>query len=722
MRSYEITLTQFVDNSNYIHTLSLIYTCDPLEILISKTLENSPLHHQITSNLSAFPLTFIPRKLFDEVKGEELCLNSLKKVYEQDVEKKYVCMAALAGLISHIETSQNIFIYKGKLKINLIHLKDFLVIDFFSIKSLELILNSQGSRKDSLSSFFECKTSAGSRLLRACLLQPLKDKEKIKARQECVKELMNNSVSRIELKNCLAGFPNTELVTSRLLNKPKGMTEKFMKTQITNVINIFNTLKSAKILLNLLVKYDLKAEGTKILRDLIDDRRIDELFQDIQNLLSQDTLDLKTKTVSFFDCINCVKEGVNSLLDVNRQIYTNYLEELKKMENQFKYKLSEPSLEIIFGPVRGYHFQFNSGILKPNYHISIGEHFLQLTHKGKKSLATTASLMSLNEKVKNSQSSIISLNYSIIEELCSKSREHLLTLYNISHVVASLDLFLSFSAFSINHECIQPDFSSDLLKFKNIRSPLLLNSDKNFPFSLTFRPYKRFFMLTGKNSSGKTTLMKTLAQISILAHTGCFVPAETCTVSSLDYILTRIGERESIEQRSSSFMSEMKDSSYILNTVNRKTLVLVDELGKATSKEDGVAIAWSICERIYEVQAFCVFSTHFCELVKLEKIFIAVRNVFVRDWKVFKGACDEVSGYGVELALESALPDRVKRRAKEIFLMVAGERKVNEKDRGTWDMKKLVFRLLEKCRICGDFDGFRKEIFEIRREFFCKFM
>jgi DNA mismatch repair protein MSH4 len=624
-------------------------------------------------------------------------------------------MAALSGLISHLESSQNISIYKGKLKISLIHLKDFLVLDFYSIKNLELTLNLQGQRKNSLASFFECKTQAGTRLLRATLVQPVKDKDVIRIRQESVKELIDHSAARAELKQCLQNFPNTELVTSRLLNKPKTLTEKFMKTQITNVIHIYKTLNSAKALLELIVRYDLKTQGLRVLRDLIDDRRIDQLHLEIEKFLSDEVLDAKSKNVSFFDCINCVRDGVNALLDVNRQVFCNFLEEVKKLESQFKYKLGDPGLSVVYSATRGYYFQFSSEVIKPNYQALIGENFFKITHKGKKSQATTASLMSLNEKIKNSQSSIVSLNYSIIEELCDRAREYLLSLYNISHAVACIDLYLSFSTFSISFDCTKPDFNSTSLSLQKMRNPLLLCTTQS-SVSITFCNFKRFYLLKSQNSSGKTTFLKTLALNSLLAHTGCFIPAESCTLTNFDYILTMLGERNSIEQKSSSFMSEMKDASYILDMMNHKTLILIDELGRGTSQADGSSIAWAICEKIYEANAFCVFSTNFEALLHMEECYLALRNVYLDGFQIVEGMEIQSGGHGISLAFKSGVPGRVVDRAQEIFKEITGNREKRIVDFLFYKKKEIAFLMKEKLKECRNLEEFKTEYFKIVKE------
>ena len=671
MKSFEITLTQYVDNTNYMHTLSVIYAWDPIEIIMCQTAEESPLKFRISSHLSGFSLTFIPRKAFDEVKGEELCMNSVNKIHEQDFEKKYVCMAALAGLIFNIESTQNTTIYKDGLKINLIYLKNFLIIDFSSARMLELVQSSQGQRKDSLAGLFDCKTPAGNRMLRTSILQPSRETHAICNKLDSVHELINNTAARLELKSCLASFVNTELVTSRLIQKPKLTNEKYMKSQICNIINIFTNLELAKNLLNILVKYDFVGITLKNLVALLDDRRIDSLHEEISQILADSLLGSKCKKVSMFDCLLLVKENINPLLDIARQVYNNCMEEIHRLESQYKYRLGDPTLCITNTSSRGFHLQFDPSVLHRNYSTHLGELLLQITHKGKRAFASTASLISLNDKIKTMQTEIITLSFTLIENICSKAREKILCLYNISHTVASLDVILAFANFSITYEGTRPTFQPGVIFLQEARNPLLLQSKNLVPSHIKLSHTCGLQILTGSNSSGKTMYLKNIALQSILSHAGCFLPAKEAILSPNDYILTRIGEKESIEQNSSSFMAEMRDCSYILNTATAQSLVLIDELGKSTAHEDGVSIAWAICEKLAYIRCFTIIATHYHQLSCLEKFYPGVSNMHMEEFQVSLGTAIEEYGYGINLAARSALPSSIVANAKRFSAKIS---------------------------------------------------
>lgn len=672
MKSFEISLIQYVDNTNYMHTLSVIYAWDPIEIIMCKTAEESPLKSRISSHLSGFGITYVLRKAFDEVKGEEICMNSVSKIHDQDFDKKYVCMAALAGLIFHIESTQNVLIYKEKLKISLIYLKNFVIIDYASAKMLELVVSSQGQRKDSVAGVFECKTPAGNRMLRTCLLQPSREVSVINGRLEAVQELIGCNGARLELRSSLCSFANTEIITSKLVQKPKVTNEKYMKSQISNAINLFHNLDLAQGLLNTLVKSDFQSELLKNLTSLLDDRRIDGLYEEIREIVPETILQATSKSITISDCLFLVKSDINPLLDIARQVYTNTLEEINQLANQYKYKLTDPTLAIVQTASRGFHLQLDPSAIRNNS-TQLGDHLIQISHKGKKCFASTPFLLSLNEKIKILQTEILTLTFALLEKVCEKARERILCLYNISYVLASLDLVLAFANFSIANESTRPVFKPGVLSLQEAKNPLLLSEKGLICSHIRFSEACAVQVLTGPNSSGKTTYLKNIALQCILAHTGCFLPAKDPIIPTIDYILTRIGEKESIEQNSSSFMAEMRDCSYILNTASRHSLVLIDELGKSTTHEDGLAIAWAISEKLINIRCFALIATHYHQLACLERFFPRVINMHMDQFVAAIGPAVEEFGYGVALASKSALPQNLVNFAKNLVGEVSGK-------------------------------------------------
>lgn len=557
-----------------------------------KTAKQSALQTRICEQMKDITLTFINRKCFDEIKGGEIYGQSASRINEVDIEVKYVSMASLSALIDYVESSQNIMVYRESLKVTFSHLESMLVIDYSTAKSLELVTSLEGSSKDCLAGLFECRTQPGIRMLRANLLQPSRDKKIINERLDSVDELLQSNPLRVEIKNILQLVPNTELVTSRLIQKPEQTSNQYMKSQASNIISIRQLLVQSKVLLDTMMKHGPQSHLLKSVIDDLYDRRIDDLLNDIDQIVDPDIHELKNPKINKTHIIGLVKEGINSLLDIARLIYSNNLDEIHKLASNYKYKLNEPSIRLIQNESRGFYLTFEQEVLKKNALAIIGENFVQVSKKGKKILASTPQLISLNESLKSTQSEIINLTFNHIEELIGKSRSKILCLYNVSHSIAILDVLLAFSDFSTNLNAKRPEFQSGVLILNQVKNPLIQANKKKFhPFDCKFTEVTSLQILTGINSSGKTTFLKTVALNTILAHAGCYVSAKESVFPYFDYILTRIGERESIEHKSSGFLAEMKDCSYILQTATRNSLILIDEIGKGSSHEDGLAMA-----------------------------------------------------------------------------------------------------------------------------------
>ncbi|CAG9322802.1 unnamed protein product [Blepharisma stoltei] len=657
MKNFQIIITQFVDNQTYINTLSTLYAWDPIELIMCKTAQESALKSRISEQMKEITITLVPRKCFDETKGGEIYSHSASKINEVDIEIKYVSMAALSALIDYIESSQNIMIYRETLKVTFSHLDSLLVIDFSTAKSLELVVTLEGSTKESLAGLFECKTQPGLRMLRANLLQPSRDIGVINGRLDAVEEIIRSTPLRIEIKNILALIPNTELVTSRLVQKPQQTSSQYMKAQAGNIIIIRQILMQSKVLLDTLMKHAVQASIFRGIIDNLYDSRIEDLLNDIDQIMDPDIAALKNPKINKAHCISLVRDGIDSLLDIARLIYSNNLDEIHKLSSNFKYKLNEPSIKLMQNESRGYFLSFDQEVLKKNILAAIGEHFVQISKKGKKCLASTPSLISLNESLKSTQNEIVNLTFNHIEELICKARSKILCLYNVSHAIATLDLLIAFAEFSSVFNAKRPQFQPGVLLLKQVKNPFIeLKTKKFHPLDCKFTEVTSLQILTGTNSSGKTTFLKTSALTAILAHAGCFIPAQESIFPIFDYILTRIGERESLEHKSSGFLAEMKDCSYILQTASRNSFILIDEVGKGSSHEDGLAMAWAICENLLQIGCLAIVSTHFSQLTSLEDFYPGINNIHTSSFKLESGRCEQEYGYGISLAASSALP------------------------------------------------------------------
>jgi len=664
LNSFKLSFTQFVDYPTYVNTVSTLFAWDPYEVLLPKTAENSLLKTRILQHLKGISIEYIPRNFYDERHGQELYKNSVLKVNDVETESKYIGLAALSSLIQYLQNTQHIIFYDNCLHITYSHLENLLLIDYSTARTLEIIVSNQGSIKHSLAGCFVCRTIAGFRMLRANLLQPSREHKTITERQKAVKELIECSSLRSEVSSVLSQLPNTELITARLIQKQKSNKLNFAKLQVQNIVAILQSLEAAQCINQTLCSYSFSSREILEVIESIDDRRIDSLIESFQFFLNLESV--KGTSVSKEKMLHLVKEGISGLLDISREIHKNILDEVNEYFNQVKYSLNHPGLKLQKNSARKFFLQFDS--LNQVKEV-LGEPLIKVSVKSKKVVASTPKLTSLNEKLSSSENDIIALTYEVLEELLLKAREKIICLYNISHSIGVLDELLAFAEFSIQYECVKPEFTSHNLTIHRAKNPILENFKAYMPSNYQILPNCLFQVVTGVNSSGKTTYLKTLAIVQVLAQTGCFVPACSASLVILDALLVRLGETESIEYNASSFLAEMQDSHFILNTATKNSLVLVDELGRGTSHEDGVSLAWAIAESFILKEARCLFSTHFHQLTGLESIYPTVKNKSLENFKVLEGRLENY--YALELSQLSFFPLELVQDAKRLLGVIS---------------------------------------------------
>lgn len=317
LQSFEIKITQFADNPTYIHTITTLLSWDPLEIILCKTIESSPLTSHIAHHFGDVSVQYLGRKFFDEIKGAEIYRKACVRVHEIDYESKYVSMAALAALYKFIEFSQSIFLVTDTLKVSFIHPESLLRVDLNTLRNLEVIQSLDGDMKKSVAGLFTCRTQPGARLIRANLIQPLRDLSTILGRQQAIQELLDNSTLRSELSLLISSFPNTEIIIGKLVSIPKDRSTLNMKSHILNIYSLRSALSQAVALSELLERHSPQSVLLKAMIENLQDMRISGLLNDI-NRVVDDNLSINNKAnlpraVSLY----LIKPGVSGLLDGN---------------------------------------------------------------------------------------------------------------------------------------------------------------------------------------------------------------------------------------------------------------------------------------------------------------------------------------------------------------------------------------------------------------------
>ena len=656
LTSFEICLCQFVDTLQYSNAANIFYALSGQQLVLSKTAEGEALHIQLCEQLDRLTVVFAPRRLFDELKGVELYRQACVKVEEVDYESKYVCMAALAALHTYLEVNNAVRLCSAQLKITFLRLEQYLSLDAETAKLLALITDKDGNASQSLSSLYKCCTPMGQRLARSRLLQPYRDRQLICNQQEAVTELINNAGLRGEVMSLLTQAPNTDALTARLVQQVGELSDSTFRYHILSIMALKQALQVSKRLHSTFLRYQPQSCLLKHLLRSLEDARIDYLLSEIDRLVDESILYNKSQSQNKLQSLYLLRTGTYSLLDIARKVYTDTVDQIYRLADSYKAQLHDPKLKVVYTDSRKYHLELTD---------SRGDEFIQVTKLGKKTLATTVQLAALSDRATSAASEILKLTYQFIEELLCKARGKMPCVYNAAHALAELDVMASYAAYAVLTPTCRPSVTgNNEMHVTASRHPLLEATHDLVPNDLHLSA--ETCIVTGVNASGKSTLLTQTALLVIMTQVGSYIPATAAEMPVFDQVFTRAGEADSLEQKSSSFMMEMKGLAYILRGATSHSLVLIDELCKGTALEDGFALAWAVCEELAKRGCMALVATHMQQLALMQGRVPCLRNLLL-DQHLAREGCIQVRKYGLEAARNSALPPEVVDLAYEVY-------------------------------------------------------
>ena len=373
-----------------------------------------------------------------------------------------------------------------------------------------------------------------------------------------------------------------------------------------------------------------------------------------------------------------IRTGINGLLDVARKTYSETIEDIYSLCETTREKYGWKNLTIKYSAKRGFFFQTN------NFSGEFPQYCIQIKKQKNNSTFSTENLLKLNERQKESMKEIMILSSRVVSELLLDLRSHIATIYNINDSVALLDLLLSLTTFAtLSNEIAKPEITRDgPIAIKSGRNPLVelfLNSQNHFIPNDTFcSKESNFHVITGPNMSGKSTYIRQIALNLILAHLGSFVCAKFASIRLTDRLFSRINTNDSIEENASSFMMEMKEMAFILQNLTPSSVVIIDELGRGTSIEDGLSLAWSISEELllFHNSSFIFFVTHFNELENLQFVYSNVKifhliveqsnlNQVKFAYQMAPGLT-KIERYGIDTAISAGFPDSLINESQQL--------------------------------------------------------
>ncbi|KAF9115307.1 hypothetical protein BGX27_008309 [Mortierella sp. AM989] len=514
------------------------------------------------------------------------------------IPTKYFCLAATAAVMHHIEETRNATFLNHSVQFKYQISDGSMVIDCTTARNLELTTNlsSQNDKETLFGVLNETTTPMGARRLRCNILEPCKDEKTINTRLDCVQELSQVEETFYALRNSLKAFNDVDHLITSFIQVPMKPSIKHSEHTINHIINLKHTLRSI-----IVVAEPLRFCQNKLLVTIyriLTDPRLEGFLDLINNVIEQNIVLEKTAIGLRNQRCFAVKAGCNGLLDVARQTYKETINDIFEAVNRYaeEYDLS---LKVQFNTTMGYYLSASIDQLEGGELPLI---FINAVKKSKSLTFTTLELVKKNAKINDSLTEVYLMSDKIVNDLSSNIRSDIGAIYKASEALAMLDMLLSFAHVHTVSDYVRPEFA-DTLVVKQGRHPIIekLYSAPFVPNDTYAGSANTFQIITGPNMSGKSTYLRQVALLTIMAQIGSFVPAEYAAIRITDQLFSRISNDDSIELNSSTFMLEMKETAYIVQNVTEKSLIIIDELGRGLSLAKTMNLPMDITDRAEQV-------------------------------------------------------------------------------------------------------------------------
>jgi len=637
-----------------------LYKLAPKEIIFPESQTEQIEQMLSLNNLSA--LLKWPQEdwIFEFVQAKNLLLDhfKVKSLEGFDLSDNPVAVSASGALLYYLKQLR-----RNSLSlihaITHVHSSDHMVLDAATIKNLELVKNLRdGKRSGSLLGIIDMTVnSMGGRLLKSWLLQPLMDDIEIGRRLDTVEEFFQKTIDRHELRELLKEIYDLE----RLVGK--------ISLAVANARDLISLNKSLSLLPKILGHLEpFSTQKISEIRDAWDNAQ--DLTQLIDDAILDDPAFLLTEG-------GLIKQGHNAELDELRELSRSGKTFITQLEKSEKERTGISSLKIRYNKVFGYYID----VTKPNLSLVPANYIRKQTLVNSERFITPE-LKEYEEKVLNAEQRIGELEYELFLKIREALSKEVHRLQKIASRIATLDVLSALAELASQRNFVRPEVNtSDRIRIRGGRHPVIevTNEEPFIPNDTHLdRDEDQILIVTGPNMGGKSTYLRQVALICILAQMGSFVSADEAEIGLIDRIFTRIGAMDFLTVGQSTFMVEMLEASNILNNATSNSLILLDEIGRGTSTFDGLSIAWAIAEYLHEkdgTRAKTLFATHYHELTELALTMNRIKNyhVAVREWKddiiflrkIVSGPSDQ--SYGIRVAKLAGIPRAVIERAKEIL-------------------------------------------------------
>ena len=534
-------------------------------------------------------------------------------------------------------------------------------MDYSTLLNLELIepLRAQSKHKTLFSFLDVCKTSMGSRLLKDWIMNPLYDLNEINRRQDQIEFLIKDYILKDKLKEHLTNCYDIQRLVGRV---------SFGSANPQDIMRLRNTLNQLPQILSL-IDHELFKPYNEV-------DRLEIITQQLNDAINEEV-------PSSIKDGNVFKTGYNQELDELRDIQHLGKKWLLDFELKEKERTQIKNLKIGYNRVFGYYIEISKGNI-PN--IKEEFNYIRKQTLSNQERFITPELKEMEDKILNSTERSLKLEQHLFSELVQSIAKYLHELQAISFILASIDGLVALSSISFEHHYVRPEFHDGYdLDVKEGRHPILETQTHYVSNSTIIKSDQPIHILTGPNMGGKSTYMRQLALIIVLAQIGCFVPAKKASLPLVDALFTRMGASDDILEGQSTFMIEMIEANTALQNATKNSIVFFDEIGRGTSTFDGMALAQAMVEYIATViQCKTIFSTHYHELTQLENSLPQIRNMHVEVfeennevtflYRVKHGKADR--SYGVNVARLAHLPQAILQRAHHLLKELESKKRV----------------------------------------------
>ena len=573
-----------------------------------------------------------------------------------------MAVGALLNYISETQKTETAFARE----INVYSRGQYLEMDINTVRNLEVVeaMRIKSKRGSLLWVLDKTKTAMGARLLNSWLIRPLIDPVKISHRQSAVKNLFDNRAVRDELGELLSTIRDLERLTAKAVYGSANA--KDLKT-------IGDSLRALPE-----IKYLISTLDSNSFKDIT--KKFDTL-DDLCDLLDRALVDVPPLTVREGGMI---KEGFNADVDYYRSIKAGGSDVMETIERREKEETGIKTLKVAYNRVFGYYIEVSKSFID-----QVPDRFIRKQTLANCERYITQELKEMENTIFSADEKLVTLEYEIFNSIRRVIEDNQERLRNAAQIIAGIDVFRSLAevASKNSYVCPEVDLSTEII-IKDGRHPVVEKfiSDSYFvPNDTTLdTSSNKVMIITGPNMAGKSTYMRQVAIITIMAQIGSFVPAREAKIGIVDKLFTRVGASDDLASGQSTFMLEMNEVASILNNATSRSLIIYDEVGRGTSTYDGMSIARAVVEYTHskKIGAKTLFATHYHELIDMEDELSGVVNyniaakkrgdsiTFLR--KIVRGGTDD--SYGIEVAKLAGVPSEVVKRAKEILSEIENEK------------------------------------------------